>query len=102
MLKGIPPSDPARGQPIVGITPTPDGRGYWEVAFDGGVFAFGDATFHGSMGGRSLETAGRTPHPGVPGPGRSAEVQRDIPPHRAYVNMMVDEPDGRNRGRGAL
>ena len=29
---------------------TPDGRGYWEVASDGGVFAFGDARFHGSTG----------------------------------------------------
>jgi ribosomal protein L24E len=29
---------------------TPDGRGYWLVASDGGVFAFGDAAFHGSTG----------------------------------------------------
>ncbi|MGH9108943.1 MAG: protease pro-enzyme activation domain-containing protein, partial [Acidimicrobiales bacterium] len=28
--------------------------GYWEVASDGGLFAFGDAPFHGSMGGRFL------------------------------------------------
>ena len=28
--------------------------GYWEVATDGGVFAFGDATFFGSMGGSRL------------------------------------------------
>jgi hypothetical protein len=27
---------------------TPDGKGYWEVASDGGIFAFGDATFAGS------------------------------------------------------
>jgi len=33
---------------------TPDGGGYWEVASDGGLFAFGDATFYGSMGGRPL------------------------------------------------
>ncbi len=32
------------------MTATPDGRGYWEVAADGGVFAFGDAGFHGSAG----------------------------------------------------
>jgi hypothetical protein len=31
-------------------TPTPT-TGYWEVASDGGIFAFGDATFHGSTGG---------------------------------------------------
>ncbi|MGH9091653.1 MAG: hypothetical protein ACRDZR_09795, partial [Acidimicrobiales bacterium] len=28
--------------------------GYWEVASDGGIFAFGDAPFYGSMGGRPL------------------------------------------------
>ncbi len=40
--------------PIVGMAATPDGGGYWEVAADGGIFSFGDATFHGSMGGRPL------------------------------------------------
>jgi hypothetical protein len=34
--------------PIVGISATPDGQGYWLVGADGGVFAFGDAVFHGS------------------------------------------------------
>jgi hypothetical protein len=29
---------------------TPDGRGYWLVASDGGIFSFGDATFYGSTG----------------------------------------------------
>jgi hypothetical protein len=29
---------------------TPTGRGYWLVAADGGIFAFGDARFHGSTG----------------------------------------------------
>jgi len=29
---------------------TPDGRGYWLVATDGGIFAFGDAGFFGSTG----------------------------------------------------
>ena len=27
---------------------SPDGKGYWLVASDGGIFAFGDARFHGS------------------------------------------------------
>jgi hypothetical protein len=40
--------------PMVGMTPTSDGQGYWEVAADGGVFAFGDAGFYGSMGGTHL------------------------------------------------
>ena len=29
---------------------TPDGKGYWLLASDGGIFAFGDAGFHGSTG----------------------------------------------------
>jgi hypothetical protein len=41
-------------QPIVGMSPTSDGQGYWLVASDGGIFAFGDATFLGSMGGQHL------------------------------------------------
>jgi len=30
-------------KPIVGMAATPDGNGYWMVASDGGIFAFGDA-----------------------------------------------------------
>ena len=30
--------------------PRPDGRGYWLVASDGGIFSFGDAAFFGSTG----------------------------------------------------
>jgi hypothetical protein len=33
---------------------TLDGLGYYMVASDGGIFAFGDATFHGSTGGSPL------------------------------------------------
>ena len=36
------------------MTSTGDGRGYWFVAADGGIFAFGDAPFNGSMGGTHL------------------------------------------------
>ena len=39
-----------------GFAPTPDGKGYWVSASDGGVFAFGDAQFYGSMGGQVLNT----------------------------------------------
>jgi peptidoglycan/xylan/chitin deacetylase (PgdA/CDA1 family) len=43
--------------PLVGAalagTSSPAG-GYWEVASDGGIFSFGTATFHGSMGGQAL------------------------------------------------
>ena len=30
-------------KPVVGMASTPDGAGYWLVAADGGIFAFGDA-----------------------------------------------------------
>ena len=41
-------------RPIVGMASTPDGEGYWLVASDGGIFAFGDAGFYGSTGGMPL------------------------------------------------
>ncbi len=41
-------------KPIIGMAATGDGRGYWNVATDGGLFAFGDAGFYGSMGGQPL------------------------------------------------
>jgi hypothetical protein len=44
----------ALNAPVVGTASTPDGGGYWEVASDGGVFALGDAGFHGAMGGVAL------------------------------------------------
>ena len=44
----------ALARPVVGMTPTSDARGYWMVASDGGVFAFGDAPFEGSEGGTRL------------------------------------------------
>jgi hypothetical protein len=31
--------------------PTSSGKGYWQVASDGGVFSYGDAGFHGSLPG---------------------------------------------------
>ena len=37
--------------PIVGMVPSTDGGGYFMVASDGGVFAFGDAKFEGSCPG---------------------------------------------------
>jgi hypothetical protein len=41
-------------RPVVGMAATPDGGGYWLVASDGGLFAFGDAGFYGSKSGSSL------------------------------------------------
>jgi len=45
------PTLPRLNAPIVGIVPSSDGRGYFLVANDGGVFAFGDARFEGSCPG---------------------------------------------------
>ncbi len=38
-------------QPVVGMARTATGNGYWLVAADGGIFNYGDATFHGSAAG---------------------------------------------------
>ncbi|MEO1061609.1 MAG: hypothetical protein AAFZ07_09340 [Actinomycetota bacterium] len=40
--------------PIIASVATPTGDGAYMIGFDGGVFAVGDAEFHGSMGGRPL------------------------------------------------
>jgi len=37
-------------RPVVCMSSTPSGRGYWLVAADGGIFAFGDAHYFGSTG----------------------------------------------------
>jgi hypothetical protein len=37
-------------RPVVGMSPTASGDGYWLVAGDGGIFTFGDASFLGSTG----------------------------------------------------
>ena len=41
-------------KPIVGIVSTQDSNGYWMVASDGGMFAFGDAGFFGSAANINL------------------------------------------------
>ena len=42
--------------PIVAMAATPTGGGYWLVASDGGIFTFGDATFHGSAADAGLDS----------------------------------------------
>jgi N-acetylmuramoyl-L-alanine amidase len=51
---GALPAPPVSAHVVVAMAPTPDGGGYWEVAADGGIFAFGDAGFFGSTGGLVL------------------------------------------------
>ena len=65
----------ALARPVVGMASTPDGRGYWLVASDGGIFSYGDAHFYGSTGGHPPQPAGgghgRHPRrPGLLGGGR--------------------------------
>jgi 3D (Asp-Asp-Asp) domain-containing protein len=36
------------------MAPTPSGHGYWLVASDGGIFAYGDAAYLGSTGDQKL------------------------------------------------
>jgi hypothetical protein len=59
---------PGPHRPVVDLVPTASGAGYWLVAADGGVFAFGDARFHGSLGGLRLNApvvgAARSPGDG--------------------------------------
>ena len=54
-------------RPIEGMAATPSDAGYRMVASDGGIFAFGDAEFDGSMGGVPLNS----PVVGSPLPRRS-------------------------------
>ena len=46
---------PPLAKPIVGMASSIDGTGYWLVASDGGIFAYGDAGFFGSTGGVPLQ-----------------------------------------------
>jgi hypothetical protein len=41
-------------RPVVSVVAGPGAGGYWLVASDGGIFAFGDAAFLGSMGAARL------------------------------------------------
>jgi len=49
---GSAPEPLARG--VAGVAWTADGTGHWLATRDGGVFTFGSAGFHGSLGDRAL------------------------------------------------
>jgi hypothetical protein len=55
-------------RPVVGIVPTADRGGYWLDASDGGIFAFGDAGFYGSIPGLGLHPAGSGLSPSLNAP----------------------------------
>src|SRR6185503_6733264 len=46
----------ALNAPVVGMASTVDGRGYWLVTADGGVFSYGNAPFLGSAGALALQS----------------------------------------------
>ena len=48
------PASVAAAAPLVAAA-TPTSYGYWLVAADGGIFAYGDANFNGSTGGTHLD-----------------------------------------------
>jgi hypothetical protein len=50
---GVTAKAPAGARPAVGIAAAPGG-GFWLAASDGGVFAYGGAPFHGSLGSTPL------------------------------------------------
>jgi hypothetical protein len=56
---------PTLNKPMVAMASTPSGVGYWLVARDGGVFAYGDARFFGSTGDLQLNrpVVGMAPSP---------------------------------------
>jgi ribosomal protein L24E len=41
-------------EPAIEVTEVTSPQGYWTVAADGGIFSYGAAQFHGSMGGQHL------------------------------------------------
>ncbi len=47
--------DDGQGVRTISFTGTGVGHGYWLVGSDGGIFSFGSAQFHGSMGGVALQ-----------------------------------------------
>jgi hypothetical protein len=60
---------PTLNQPMVAMASTPTALGYWLLAGDGGVFAYGDASFFGSTGNLRLNrpVVGMAPTPTAKG-----------------------------------
>ena len=59
--------------PIIGIIAAPDGKGYWLVGKDGGIFSFGSARFQGSNGNRGITgVVGGASVPGTAGSSQDA------------------------------
>ncbi len=80
-----------------GPTP-PSYSGYYEVASDGGIFAFGSAQFHGSMGGKPLNEpiVGMTADPATGGYWMVASdggiFAFDVPFHGSMGGKPLNKP----------
>jgi len=80
------------------MAPTADGRGYWLVGSDGGVYGFGDAGFYGSTGGTTLNkpivsmapTADGSMAPSL---GHSKIAQAKLRTHNHLTNLNMASPD---------
>jgi hypothetical protein len=75
--------------PIAGIAPTADNGGYWLVAKDGGVFAYGDASYVGS-----LPAAGIGPVGASSGHHLSASIVGIVPTPDGKGYLMVAKDGG--------
>ena len=87
---------------------TPDGAGYWLVASDGGIFAIGDAVFHGSTGAlhlnRPIVGMAALPTGAATGWWPPTEASSPAPPVLRIGSVMADDAArrGQCRCRGAL
>ena len=80
-------------RPVVGMAATPDGKGYWLVAADGGVFTFGDAGFYGSTGGHARPGRGDGRDPRRQGllAGRRRRRDLRLPPATRTQQLIFDD-----------
>ncbi len=95
-------------RPVVGMASTPDGNGYWLVAADGGIFAYGDAGSSGSHGGSPLNRpiVGMAPDSErqrlLAGRGRRRHLRlrrrRVLRLARRFAPQPADRRDGRDGG----
>jgi hypothetical protein len=79
--------------PVVAMTSTRDGHGYWLLGADGGVFSFGDAPFHGSLG--ATPPSASTPVAAVAAPSQAGgywltTTDKSLPP-RAPVPSVLNQ-----------
>jgi hypothetical protein len=61
---------------VVGLAPTATGKGYWMVGVDGGVFAFGDAGYVGSVPGLGVRVENIVSIVSASRPSRGMSVRR--------------------------